>query len=48
VDSIKVGKRMRSLGDIDALVGSIREMGLLTPITVTRERRSSGINDSPG
>jgi hypothetical protein len=30
---------MRPLGDIDALVGSIRGQGLLTPITVTRERR---------
>ncbi len=30
---------MRPLGDI-ALVGSIRELGLLTPITVTRERRA--------
>jgi 16S rRNA G966 N2-methylase RsmD len=39
IDSIRVGKRMRRLGDIDALVGSIRELGLLNPITVTRDRR---------
>jgi ParB family chromosome partitioning protein len=39
VDSIKVGKRMRPLGDIDALIASIREVGLLTPIVVTRGRR---------
>jgi ParB family chromosome partitioning protein len=39
VDSIKVGKRVRSLGDTDALVESIREVGLLTPITVTPDRR---------
>jgi ParB family transcriptional regulator, chromosome partitioning protein len=30
---------MRSLGDIDDLVASIREVGLLNPIKVTRERR---------
>jgi ParB family chromosome partitioning protein len=28
---------MRPLGDIDALIGSIRGLGLQTPITVTRE-----------
>jgi ParB family chromosome partitioning protein len=39
MDSIRVGKRMRPLGDIDALVGSIRELGLLNPITVTRARQ---------
>jgi ParB family chromosome partitioning protein len=39
IDSIRVGKRLRLLGDIDALVESIRELGLLNPITVTRERR---------
>jgi 16S rRNA G966 N2-methylase RsmD len=39
IESIRVGKRMRPLGDIDALVASIRELGLLTPITVTRDRR---------
>jgi hypothetical protein len=39
IDSVKVGKRMRPLGDIDALVRSIRDLGLLIPITVTRERR---------
>jgi ParB-like chromosome segregation protein Spo0J len=30
---------MRPLGDIGALVGSIRELGLLNPIAVTQERR---------
>jgi ParB family transcriptional regulator, chromosome partitioning protein len=30
---------MRPLGDIDALVESIRELGLLNPISVTRDRR---------
>jgi tetrahydromethanopterin S-methyltransferase subunit F len=39
VASIKVGKRMRPLGDITALVESIREVGLLNPILVTRDRR---------
>jgi hypothetical protein len=39
IDSILVGKRMRPLGDIATLVGSIREVGLLTPISVTRDRR---------
>jgi hypothetical protein len=39
MESIRVGKRMRPLGDINALVGSIRELGLLNPITVTRDCR---------
>ena len=39
IASIKVGKRMRPLGDITALVESIREVGLLNPILVTRDRR---------
>ncbi len=39
IDSVKVGKRMRPLGDITSLVASIREVGLLNPITVTRDRR---------
>ena len=30
---------MRPLGDCDALVASIREVGLLNPISVTRDRR---------
>jgi ParB-like chromosome segregation protein Spo0J len=30
---------MRPLGDIDALAASIREVGLLNPISVTRDRR---------
>ncbi len=39
IASIKVGKRMRPLGDISSLVESIREIGLLNPILVTRDRR---------
>jgi ParB family transcriptional regulator, chromosome partitioning protein len=39
VDSVKVGKRMRPLGDIDSLVASINEIGLLNPITVNRDMR---------
>ena len=39
VASIKVGKRMRPLGDITALVESIREVGLLNPILITKDRR---------
>jgi 16S rRNA G966 N2-methylase RsmD len=39
VASIKVGKRMRPLGDITALVESIKEVGLLNPILITRDRR---------
>ena len=39
IDSIRIGRRMRSLGDVNALIASIRELGLLNPITVTRERR---------
>src|ERR1700733_5741687 len=39
IDSIKVGKRMRPLGDFDALIASIREVGLLNPISVSRDRR---------
>jgi ParB family transcriptional regulator, chromosome partitioning protein len=38
-DSFRVGERMRRLGDIHALAASIRELGLLNPITVTREPR---------
>ncbi len=35
IDSIKVGARFRKdLGDIDALAGSIREVGLLHPIVI--------------
>lgn len=33
--SIRVGPRMRPLGDVDALAESIREVGLLNPIVVT-------------
>ena len=32
VASIKVGKRMRALGDITSLVASIQQVGLLNPI----------------
>jgi len=39
VASIKVGKRMRPLGDIAALVESIKEVGLLNPILITQGRR---------
>jgi ParB-like nuclease domain len=39
IDSVRVGERMRPLGNVSALVESIREVGLLNPITVTRERR---------
>src|ERR1035437_6506277 len=39
VASIKVGMRMRPLGDISALVESIREVGLLNPILITTGRR---------
>jgi ParB family chromosome partitioning protein len=39
VASIKVGKRMRPLGNISTLVESIREIGLLNPILITRDRR---------
>ena len=39
IASIKVGRRMRPLGDISSLVESIREIGLLNPILVTRDRR---------
>src|SRR3712207_9448824 len=36
VDEIRVGRRRRQdLGDLDALAASIRELGLLQPITVT-------------
>jgi ParB family chromosome partitioning protein len=38
IDSVRVGRRMRSLGDVNALIASIRELGLLNPITVTRDR----------
>src|ERR1035437_4566957 len=39
ITSIKVGKRMRPLGDISSLVESIREVGLLNPILITRDRK---------
>jgi modification methylase len=39
IASIKVGKRMRPLGDIAALVESIKEVGLLNPILITQGRR---------
>jgi hypothetical protein len=39
ISSIKVGKRMRPLGDITSLVASIPEVGLMNPIMVTRDRR---------
>jgi hypothetical protein len=39
VATIKVGRRMRPLGDISSLVESIREVGLLNPILITRNRR---------
>lgn len=36
IDSIRVGARHRKdLGDIDALAGSIRDLGLLQPITIS-------------
>ena len=38
IDSVRVGERMRPLGNISSLVDSIRELGLLNPITVTRDR----------
>jgi modification methylase len=37
IASIKVGKRLRPLGDISSLVESIREVGLINPISVTRD-----------
>jgi hypothetical protein len=39
IATIKVGKRLRPLGDISSLANSIRELGLLSPITVTRGKR---------
>jgi ParB family chromosome partitioning protein len=38
IASINVGKRLRPLGDIAALVESIRDVGLLSPINITKER----------
>ncbi len=38
IDSIKVGTRFRKdLGDIDALAGSIREVGLLHPVVIAAD-----------
>lgn len=40
VNAIKIGKRhRRDLGDIDALAGSIEDIGLLNPITVDEKNR---------
>jgi len=38
VNSIRIGRRLRPLGDISSLVESIREVGLLSPISVTRDK----------
>jgi SAM-dependent methyltransferase len=38
VDSIRVGTRMRPVGDIESLVASIRDVGLMQPITVMLDR----------
>lgn len=35
ISDIKIGKRLRPLGDVSSLVESMREVGLLQPITVT-------------
>ena len=39
VNSIRIGKRLRPLGDISSLVESIRDVGLLNPISVTQDKR---------
>jgi ParB family chromosome partitioning protein len=38
INSIRIGKRLRPLGDISSLIESIREVGLLSPISVTRDK----------
>src|ERR1035441_9185481 len=38
VNSIRIGKRMRPIGDISSLIESIREVGLLNPISVSRDK----------
>jgi ParB-like nuclease domain len=38
IATIKVGKRLRPLGDITALVESIRDVGLISPINITQDR----------
>jgi hypothetical protein len=38
VNSIRIGKRMRPISDISSLIESIREVGLLNPISVSRDK----------
>lgn len=37
IDAIKIGRRMRPLGDLTALRESIESLGLLNPVVVTRQ-----------
>ncbi len=39
ISDIVVGKRNRVMGDVSALIGSIADVGLLNPITVTQDNR---------
>jgi site-specific DNA-methyltransferase (adenine-specific) len=39
ISEISVGKRLREVGDVSELAASIKEVGLLNPITITPEKR---------
>jgi hypothetical protein len=46
VSSVRVGKRMRSLGDVNALIASIRELGLLNRHHAPGSHRESRFHGS--
>jgi ParB family transcriptional regulator, chromosome partitioning protein len=39
IDEIVIGNRMRAVGDVTELASSINEIGLLNPITITKDNR---------
>lgn len=39
ISEVITGKRMRQIGDVSELADSIQEIGLLNPITITKDRR---------